>query len=461
MCYSFRPTYRDFTSSMKRQTNSVLCGLVCLLATTNIDAARVYKWTDADGKTYFSDKAPRAQESIDVEVKDISSDSNVVASPSSAPAASSNAPAPAAASAHSSTIEAATTEETGTENESSAPAPLGISSGSSSGSGSASADGGSAGSGGGFGLTVKPAADLVDSQPPLELEPSVSDDTSSLSDPTDGHRSDRSASQRPLINQLSTKEDSEAASDNSLASKTEAIVLFSDGFEEPFVGAKYWSHSGNSRAFRVTKPVRDGSHSLQLDLRRSYQIPYRTEIALKRRKVYVDFDVEHEYSFSLFIPDSWVSDNAPELVAQWHGVPDKSLGEDWRSPPLGLGIEENRWIIYIRWDARRLTPNKNAPGERYQGYIKYDLGEVDLNTWTDWAFRIKWSYADDGLLRIWKNGTEVISRSGSNAFNDEFAPYFKVGIYKWLWKPGKAIEGNGDVDSRTLYLDSVLVHAWE
>ena len=66
---------------------------------------------------------------------------------------------------------------------------------------------------------------------------------------------------------------------------------------------------------------------------------------------------------------------------------------------------------------------------------------------------VLWSYGEDGVLQIWKDGELLVDRDGPNAFNDAEGPYFKMGIYKGWSNPDTV----GDVDSRLLYHDELRI----
>jgi len=157
---------------------------------------------------------------------------------------------------------------------------------------------------------------------------------------------------------------------------------------------------------------------------------------------------EYWYGFSIFLPQDYVKDDIWEIVAQWHGVPDFKVGENWRNPVMALSTDGGKWQLVNRWDAKL---NTFQGGKRsYGGTRHYDLGEYRRGAWTDWVVHVKWSYRDDGLLEVWKNGVRIVEQKGPNAFNDSKGPYFKMGIYKGWRDPGRKSDA---VSSRLLYHD--------
>jgi len=138
---------------------------------------------------------------------------------------------------------------------------------------------------------------------------------------------------------------------------------------------------------------------------------------------------ERWYTLSIYPPSTYLPDPEPEIVTQWHNVPDVNLGEQSLSPSLGLFVQNGHWNVHVLWDTARVTKQGH-----WMGSIGTDLGPVSLNTWTTWVFHIRFSYKNDGLVQIYKNGVKVYERKGPNDFNDAALPYWKVGIYKWVYR---------------------------
>lgn len=43
--------------------------------------------------------------------------------------------------------------------------------------------------------------------------------------------------------------------------------------------------------------------------------------------------------------------------------------------------------------------------------------------------RIRWSYGDDGITQIWRDGDLIVDRIGPNTYNDLRGVYLKLGSY--------------------------------
>ena len=146
------------------------------------------------------------------------------------------------------------------------------------------------------------------------------------------------------------------------------------------------------------------------------------------------------YGFSVYLPEgSPFTDEKNEVVAQWHSSRDFFLGEDGgRGPPLALRIVDGRWRITYGWDKDFVsTPGPKAIWPLWSGV-------VETGRWIDWLFRVRWSYEDDGMIEIWKDGVKIVSHNGPNAYNDIRGNYIKLGSYH------PRVE-------RVLYLDAIRI----
>ncbi len=203
----------------------------------------------------------------------------------------------------------------------------------------------------------------------------------------------------------------------------------------------------DSYKFAGTEPsidrnvTRSGGYSIKASLDYyTSSTRYRSESRPKVPDVVAGRD--YWYGFSVFLPSSHVPDTiAWELVAQWHRIPDE--GEASQNPPLSLSTTGGRWGLNNKWDSAAITLNKSYDGSR-----SYDLGPYERNKWTDWVFHIRWSYGNDGLLQVWKDGELVVNKTGPNCYNDQRMPYFKAGLYKG-WKEGQPV--NPAITSRVVY----------
>jgi len=173
----------------------------------------------------------------------------------------------------------------------------------------------------------------------------------------------------------------------------------------------------------------------------------RAEVTLKPEPA---VKVERWVGFSVFLPASFILDPEPEIIQQWHDMPDLAEGGVWRSPPFALTTQNGRWELAVRWSAARLTSNQTSSGRIY------DLGAYQNSVWTNWVFHIRSSWDSDGLIEVWENGKLIQTINGPNAYNDNGGNYFKLGIYKWVWMPGKDT-GKSTTTSREVFYDDVRI----
>jgi Polysaccharide lyase len=200
-----------------------------------------------------------------------------------------------------------------------------------------------------------------------------------------------------------------------------------------------WRVAGNAPSVQGTIK-RLGRYGMRSYLNRSTStVSYRTEARVISPDPIVN--QEYWYGFSIYLPDDYVPDNIWEIVAQWHAIPDNSY-EAGTKPPLSLSTTRGVWTLTNKWTSDRITNSSNVTSR------SFNFGTYARGRWTDWVFRIKWSYGTQGILEAWKNGQKVLSAKGPNTYNDARMPYFKMGIYKG-WKDDRT----GVVTQRTLYHD--------
>lgn len=160
---------------------------------------------------------------------------------------------------------------------------------------------------------------------------------------------------------------------------------------------------------------------------------------------------DYWYGFRTYLPADWENDHQYEVVAQWKGRRDDEAeaAEDSKSPALALRVRGKQWYITNRWDPRLITPKNSAPRATLW------RNDLDIGVWTTWIVHARWSYKEDGVLEIWKDGKKVVEKRGPNTYNDGQGMYFKIGIYKppWsdeVWFPSK-------VRKRVVYHDDVWI----
>jgi Polysaccharide lyase len=195
------------------------------------------------------------------------------------------------------------------------------------------------------------------------------------------------------------------------------------------------------------EPVRAGQHSVRFDLdKRDPPLHNGSRAELGAEDPVEPRAVERWYGFSIFLPSSWVYDQAPEIVMQWHQVG----GDCTRgcSPPLALITHKGQFWISQNWQ------NTHTPGD--WTFSTTPIGAYETGRWIDWVVHVKWSTGSDGVLDIWKDGRAVTGFYGKYGRTDDFGDqvhgnYVVLGIYKWPWSQGKP----SDTTRRVMYVDEV------
>jgi hypothetical protein len=203
--------------------------------------------------------------------------------------------------------------------------------------------------------------------------------------------------------------------------------------------------------------ARSGSNSVKFEYLKNdaalYSVSNPDAYLYQRAELARPSETESEmwYGFSNFFPGSYTFDSIAELVFQWHDFPDRNLGETWRSPPLALITQNDKFLFKVRHSA--LDVNTNSTSNQ----VDFDLGVIPKNEWIDWVVHIKFSYAQDGILEIWKNGFKVVNYDGPNCYNDYQLPYFKIGLYKWDWTETPSTKEASPNTGRIIYYDALKI----
>lgn len=151
------------------------------------------------------------------------------------------------------------------------------------------------------------------------------------------------------------------------------------------------------------------------------------------------FGSERWYEFSTYFPTPWVANERNEIIAQWHGNADKLLGDtDSRGPPLAIRIYGDKFRVTSGYDADFIS------SKAWIARTPLWIGPVAAGQWLTWRILAKWSYKDDGVIKIWLNGKQIVDHAGPNTYNDLRGVYLKLGPY------------HSGVP-RTMYLDNVSV----
>ena len=208
---------------------------------------------------------------------------------------------------------------------------------------------------------------------------------------------------------------------------------FKDGFETGAIDTRVWQIDANPECLlRPTDDLaREGKWSLQIRARKHLrcELVPRVHSAIGAKFRREPFGKERCYRFSTRIgamptEPSADSPDGNTIVAQWHASPDPILRkEGGRGPPLALRIQGGRWGITYGWEEDFQSSNEYV-ANNWQW-----IGPIETDRWIDWAFRVTWSYGDDGITEVWRDSELVMRRRGPNAYNDFRGVYLKLGLY--------------------------------
>jgi len=149
---------------------------------------------------------------------------------------------------------------------------------------------------------------------------------------------------------------------------------------------------------------------------------FRAEISLPSEKGFN----ERWYGILTYVPEDWKVDpnKGADILIQWHAIPG-----NWRSthPNLTICIQNSNWQVRRNFG----LPQKNPERKIHNLEKPFQPG-----AWVSWVIHAKWSPGKDGLIRIWKDGEQVLDQKGPNVYGTigkEYTPYLKTGIYHPEW----------------------------
>lgn len=241
-----------------------------------------------------------------------------------------------------------------------------------------------------------------------------------------------------------------------LSVQAQTNTVFQDDFEGSSIYSG-WDAKEACCSYSLTNSTnfkRTGKKSLRVELRKS-----DSEVGGSKRTELTDnsYPVPPEtnrrwWAFSNYLPSDFGRDSVHEILAQWHDRPKTSSVS--LSPPLSLQIYKGNWIIELRYDSVDVNSDKGA-NIKLKTFV---LGPWQKGVWNDWVFNYNYSYNNDGYLKVWKNGVLVLDYKGKNYYNGSYDPFFKIGMYRWVWSSSWPSNLEKSVYStRVYYVDNVKV----
>jgi hypothetical protein len=226
----------------------------------------------------------------------------------------------------------------------------------------------------------------------------------------------------------------------SLQTNKPTHILYQVGFEEnnPFPSFLATQKATPYALQIVEKPVYEGKKAARFELRDSdpeNNNGTRAEIAFPGPDNTTK--PERWYAFAVFFPHkNFDFDSSDDVICQWH-----QGGK--ATPSLCFRTKANRIKLRIK--------------SRIDSKEWIDLGAIKKNEWQYYVLHVKHSSGADGLVEIWRNGVQLVNRSGANMYDLNSGvfhmPNWKLGIYKSSWNGS----GVTKVNKRVLYFDAIKI----
>lgn len=241
-----------------------------------------------------------------------------------------------------------------------------------------------------------------------------------------------------------------------LQAAAQSNTILQTDFEGPSI-ALGWDAMEACCAYTMNKSTqfkRTGANSLRVELRKS-----DPDIGGNKRAELTDnsYPIPSEtnrrwWSFSNYLPADFARDSVHEILAQWHYRATKNYVS--ASPPLSLQIYKGDWIVELRYDSVDINTDNGSNIK----LISFNLGPWQRGIWNDWVFNYNYSPDNDGSLKVWKNGQLVIDYKGKNFYRGSYDPFFKIGLYRWVWSATwpSTLE-QSVLSSRVYYVDNIKI----
>ena len=229
-------------------------------------------------------------------------------------------------------------------------------------------------------------------------------------------------------------------------------VTFREDFENPEFRENWdWIDTCCATSIiRTDSIARTGRYALRIELNRhdtTQEGLTMTELETNMQ----DMDTTlHWWSFSNYLPADFQPDSVHETFAHW--LPQVESCEASVPSPVMLNIYKGNWQLKINWNAKGIC----NPAPEDFGMKEFDLGPWEKSKWTDWLFHIYFSYGENGLVQVWKNGELVVDYHGPCFYKDADFAYFKIGIMKWVWSSTWPADAEQSVlNHRHYFLDNI------
>jgi hypothetical protein len=214
----------------------------------------------------------------------------------------------------------------------------------------------------------------------------------------------------------------------SIACKPDRLPIISDGFESTSL-SKIWTSDKflpGALGFQ-SQYVRSGNKAAMLILHPGDQIEEEKGTILERAEVKESkklFSLEnsiYEYSFSILLPPDFPIVPTRLVIAQWK-QDCKSGNCDPNSPVIALRYVSGKFYITLQTEPKQIT--------------LFSQKETILNKWMDFKFQVRFSRSQDGGIKAWLSGKQIVNYKGTTAYAQNYGYpipgvfYFKMGLYR-------------------------------
>ncbi|HEV7736850.1 MAG TPA: polysaccharide lyase, partial [Chlamydiales bacterium] len=187
-----------------------------------------------------------------------------------------------------------------------------------------------------------------------------------------------------------------------------------------------WAVVGTSTSYGITKAAMGGRNAIRFEVRKGDPIfagGLRAELSRYSDVNTATYEVM--YGISYYIPTDWVNDQPTlfDIVHQFHDNSYGVSGETEYKSPFDFGVDGTNWQFQVRSGAGNVEK-------------KFVIAPIEKGKWVNFVVHIKFvKTGSAGLVEIWKDGTKTNTYNGAVGFDHYYAPYFKMGNYKWPWNP--------------------------
>lgn len=160
------------------------------------------------------------------------------------------------------------------------------------------------------------------------------------------------------------------------------------------------------------------------------------------------------WAWSWYFPSATMpSDSRECVIAQWHDKHPTNACST--SPPLAIEAKNDRFRAMIRYNTTTPDYCSNTGATVLQ---IFDLMAIPKDQWIHVVVNYDPKVTTDGKVQIWINtasqpNNSVLDYNGRCFMNGSLFPYYKLGIYKWLWDGSAVVSPS----SMVLHQDRVLI----